>query len=120
MDQNDEPSRIQITDPKAEKVLTSVLNKSVFIRSHQYYVHGKNTFYVESFNNTMNSFHYKRTAYGTKQYQYRSEITTMYLNENVDIDYTSVWNDRCNITKSPTYKYNYKVWDKYIASTVRQ
>ena len=58
------------------------------------YVLAKDTYYVESFNNTMNIFQDKRIAFGDHTYRARSYLAVCHWNENVDREYTSVWNPR--------------------------
>jgi hypothetical protein len=55
-DSNYEPSRIVITNGKAKNMLENVIRKSTIYQHPQDYILGKDTFYVESFNNVMNIF----------------------------------------------------------------
>jgi hypothetical protein len=48
-------SRIVITNGKAKNMLENVIRKSTIYQHPQDYILGKDTFYVESFNNVMNS-----------------------------------------------------------------
>ena len=89
-DRNYEPSRIIITDSKAEQMLqTAIMNSQIF-KSPSDFVLGKDTFYVESFNNTMNIFHDKRIAYGSLEYNTRCHVSVLHWNEN-DRDHTSIY-----------------------------
>jgi hypothetical protein len=78
-----EPSRKVISDPTAEKLLHNVIEKSTLYLSAEDYALGKETYFVESFNNVMNIFHDKRIAFGDAQYLARSEIAVCHWNENV-------------------------------------
>ncbi|CAC5390215.1 unnamed protein product [Mytilus coruscus] len=91
-DKNYEPSRIVLTDPVAEKLLLGVLLNSNIFKYPQDYVLGKDTFYVESFNNVINIYQDKRIAFGDKQYNARSNLAVCQWNENVDRDFTSISN----------------------------
>jgi hypothetical protein len=55
-DKNYEPSRIVSTDPVAEQLLVKVILKSNIFRYPQDYILGRDTFYVESFNNVFSKF----------------------------------------------------------------
>ena len=65
IDPNYEPSRVVITNPKAEKLLQTTIENSVMYKSPQDYVLARDTSYVESFNNVMNIFQDKRTHSAT-------------------------------------------------------
>lgn len=126
-DKNYQSSRIMITDPKAEKLLRDVIEQSTMYKSAKDFVLGKDTFHVESFNNTMNQFHDKRIAYGKEEYRTRSEMSVLYWNENVGREHTSMYQpkkansqgqrkrQKKNL-KSPTHKYRDNVWRRYISS----
>lgn len=55
-DKNYEPSRIVITNPKAEKLLETTIKNSVIYKSPEDYILARDTSYVESVNNVMNIF----------------------------------------------------------------
>ncbi|CAC5364483.1 unnamed protein product [Mytilus coruscus] len=93
-DKNYEPSRIVLTDPLAEKLLLGVLLNSNIFKYPQDYVLGKDTFYVESFNNVINIYQDKCIAFGDKQYNARSNLAVCQWNETVDRDFTSISNPR--------------------------
>ncbi|CAC5422464.1 unnamed protein product [Mytilus coruscus] len=84
-----EPSRTVLTDPVAEKLLLGVLLNSNISKYPKDYVLGKNTFYVESFNNVINIYQDKRIAFGDKQYNARLNLAVCQWNENVDRDFKS-------------------------------
>lgn len=126
LDKNYEPSRIVITNPKAEKMLQNVIEQSVIYKSPEDYVLAKDTSYVESFNNVMNIFQDKRICFSDLQYNLRSQLAVLHWNENVDRGHTSMWNPKD--PKAPRWKkgkknykpvkYNYhkSIWDKYMDS----
>jgi len=129
-DKNYEPSRLVITNPKAEKLLETVIKTSVIYKYPEDYILGKDTFYVESFNNVMNIFQNKRIAFGTEQYKMRSDLATCHWNENVDRAYTSIHKSsnpnaprnqkgKKNY-KAPTYNYRTSIWQRYINSIFTQ
>lgn len=124
-DPNYEPSRVAITDKKAEDLLVSAIRKSSLYRHAAYFVHGTETAHVESFNNTMLMFHDKRSYCTDEEYSINSWIAVQHWNENVGRDHTSVWTPNAGqagtratkkrkIYKDPTYNYRHIVWDKYM------
>lgn len=92
----------------------------------QDYIHAKDTFYVESFNNVVNIFQDKRICFGDDQYKLRSNLAVCHWNENVDRGFTSVWKSRYpnapasqkgkKIYKKLTYNYRINIWNRYISS----
>lgn len=76
-----------LVDKVSEKLLRDVIVSSNLYKYPEDYVLAKDTYYVESFNNTMNIFQDKRIAFGDHTYRARSHIA-------VDREYTSVWNPR--------------------------
>lgn len=89
------------------------------------YVNSRNTYHVESFNNTMNMFHDKRIYYSDLEYALKSHIAVLHWNENTGRDYTSVWTSGGNTAgtrgsrqrknyKDPTFKYRSNVWQRYM------
>ena len=89
-DANYEPSRHVITDSAAERLLTTAITKFVLYTGAQDYILAKDSYHVESFNNTMNIFHDKRIAFGNEQYNAKSNLAVCHWNENVDREYTSM------------------------------
>ena len=91
---------------------------------------GKDTYYVESFNNVLNIYQDKRIAFGDKQYNARANLAVCQWNENVDRPFTSVWNPQNNRRprsrlgkknyKARTFKYRTNIWDRYIKSIFRK
>ncbi len=110
-DTNYEPSRIVITQKKAEDLLRGAIKKSMLYRFAEYYVLGRDTAHVESFNNTMNMFHDKHIYYSDLEYCMRSHIAVLYWNENVGREHTSVWQPAAPSkagTRGSKRKKNYK------------
>ena len=130
IDPNYEPSRVVITNPKAEKLLQTTIENSVMYKSPQDYVLARDTSYVESFNNVMNNFQDKRISFSDMQYNMRSQLAVIHWNENVDREFTSVWKPRTSKAprrqkgkknyKAPKYRYRQSIWDKYITSMFNQ
>ena len=125
-DKNYEPSRIVLTDPVAEKLLVKVILNSSIFRYPQDYILGRDTFYVESFNNVMNIYQDKRIAFGDMQYNARSNLAVLQWNENVDRDFTSISNQRNPRAprsqrgkknyKQKTFKFRENIWNNYVNS----
>ncbi|CAC5378964.1 unnamed protein product [Mytilus coruscus] len=123
-DTNYEPSRIVISDPVAEKLLVNAILGSNIYKYANDYTLGRDTFYVESFNNVINIYQNKRISFGDLQYNARNNLAVCHWNENVDREYTSVshLNDhrrpRCKKGKKnykkAMYKFKDKIWSRYI------
>ena len=95
----------------AEQLLVKVILNSNIFRYPQDYILGRDTFYVESFNNVMNIYQDKRIAFafGDMQYNARSNLAVLPWNENVDRDFTSISNQRnTRAPRSQRGKKNYK------------
>ena len=119
-DPNYEPSKDLITDEGALVMLQNVLRHCVVYTNAQDYVHAIDTYYVESYNNVLNVYHDKRIVFGTIQYKMRTDLTTLDWNENVNRDYTSVWQPPRGAGKPKknyqSKKFNFKqnIWDMYM------
>ena len=72
-DKNYEPSRIAITKPLAKKLLVNAILSSNIYKHPEDYIYGRDTFYVESFNNVINVYQNKRIAFGDEQYTTRNK-----------------------------------------------
>ncbi|VDI45471.1 Hypothetical predicted protein [Mytilus galloprovincialis] len=118
-DEKCEPKRIAVTDPVAEKLLLGILLNSTIFKYPQDYVLGKDTFYVESFNNVINIYQDRRIAFGDKQYNARSNLAVCQWNENVDRDYTSISNPRNprtprSVRGKKTFKFRGNIWKTFV------
>ena len=121
-----EPSRMVITNPKAEKCLEKVIEASVIYKHPEDFVLARDSSYVESFNNVMNIFQDKRICFSNRQYNMRSQLAVLHWNENVDRQYTSISNPRDpraprrrlgkKVYKAVTYRYRNNIWDTYMTS----
>jgi len=126
-----EPSRIVITDQKAESLLRNAITGSLIYKNPQDFILGKDSSIVESFNNSMNIFHDKRIAFSDAQYLSRSHLAVCHWNENVGRGHTSVWKPKHD-PKAPrsqkgkknyvkcTYKYREQMWNGHIHSLFGQ
>ena len=125
-----EPSRIVITSPIAEKLLLGVIINSTIYKYAQDYVLGRDTFYVESFNNVTNIYQNKRIAFGDSQYNARANLSVLHWNENVDRDFTSVslqQNHRMPRSKKgkknykkACYKFRDNIWSRYVKAIYKK
>lgn len=70
-DNNYKPSRLALVQKFTEKLLLDVILSSNLYKYPEVYVVAKDTYYVESFNNTMNLFYDKRIAFGNQAYSTR-------------------------------------------------
>ena len=106
-DSNYMPSRILLTDSVAIRLLTDVIKACDVYKHAENYVHHMDTFFVESFNNTINMFQDKRIgAFGDIQYAMRSNLAVCHWNENVK---TSTGQKN-----RLTYTYRENIWAKLI------
>ena len=123
-DDNYEPSRVVITNPKSEKALRLAIQSCALYKSSSDYVLGRDTSYVESFNNVMNVYTDKRIAFSDKEYNARANLAVLHWNENVDRDYTSISHARDpraprrragkKVYKKLTFKFRQNIWDTYM------
>ena len=67
-----ESRSIVISDPKAEKLLSDAIRKSVVYRNPADFALAKETHFVESFNNVMNMFQDKRISFSDREYDIRA------------------------------------------------
>lgn len=129
-DPNYEPSRIVITSPVAEKLLVNVILNSTIYKYAMDYILGRDTFYVESFNNVTNIYQNKRIAFGDSQYNARANLSVLHWNENVDREYTSISTQQSHRAprsrkgkknyKRATYSFMEKIWSRYIQSVYKK
>ena len=96
VDPNYEPSRIVITEDRAADLLLNVITRSTLYKSPRDFMLAMDTYYVESFNNSMNMFQDKRISFGDLQYSVRSQLAACHWNENVDREFTSIWHPRAD------------------------
>jgi len=125
-DEKYEPGRITITASTAEMLLRNAISASTVYKHAKDFIYGKDTYYVESFNNTMNMFQDKRISFGDIQYNVRSELAVCHWNENVDRAYTSTWNPKQpkaprrrkgkKIYTACTFGYRDNVWERFVSS----
>ncbi|XP_070190600.1 uncharacterized protein [Littorina saxatilis] len=81
-----EPSKLPITDPKAELLLRQALERTVIFKNPLDYIHCMDTYFVESFNNTMLQYHDKRTdgSLSLESYTLRTHMSILDWNENIN------------------------------------
>ena len=106
--------------------MRDAIRKSMLYRFADYFVLGRDTAYVESFNNTMNMFHDKHVFYSDLEYGMRSHIAVLYWNEHVGRHHTSIWMPtsanragtrgarRRNNYKDATFRHRSNVWVCYM------
>jgi hypothetical protein len=129
-DKNYKPSKLVITSPKAEKLLCDAIHKTTIYKYAEDFSHGKDTHYVESFNNTLHIFQDKRICFSDYQYDMCAKLATIHWNTNVDRAYTSVWikptlssNKRGKLKKNYKmldYSYRQNIWKKFIQVMLRE
>lgn len=125
-----EPSRIVITSPVAEKLLVNVILNSTIYKHAKDYILGRDTFYVESFNNVTNIYQNKRIAFGDRQYNARANLSVLHWNENVDRGYTSISTQQSHRAprsrkgkknyKKATYTFRDNIWSRYVKNVFRK
>ena len=106
-DPNYKPSRIILTSPVAIRLLNETIQKCDVYRNAQNYVHHMDTFFVESFNNTLNMFQDKRLgSFGDIQYRMRSDLAIIHWNENVK--------QTSNDKSKNTFMYRDNIWNRWM------
>jgi len=103
-----EPSKKVIGDLKAENLLRTSLTSSVIYKEAEDFAYGKDTYYVESFNNVLNMYEDKRISFSSKEYGKGAYLAVLHWNENVDKGYTSEWQKPAVANKRRATKKNYK------------
>ncbi|XP_076437044.1 uncharacterized protein LOC143276438 [Babylonia areolata] len=85
-DPNYEPSKCVIDDPKAELLLRQALQKTLIYKTAHDYVHCMDTFFVESFNNTMLQYHDKRLGshFGEATYKLHTCLSVLDWNDHIN------------------------------------
>jgi len=118
-----EPGHIVLTDPVAVSFLTRTVRSCVLYTHPQDFVHGRDTFYVESFNNVMNIFQDKRICFSSTVYDMRTKLAVLHWNCNVDRGHTSIQQgkgkssrSKCGkkVLKSLSYAYCSVLWNSYM------
>ena len=84
------PSLKIITDPFAVNLLSSFIKSSVVYKNTNDYVQSRDTYHVESFNNTCLIYLDKRIHYQNEMYGLRINLAVLDWNEHVGRAYTSV------------------------------
>ena len=83
------PDFTPVTDPVAVRLLVDFLNSLTLYKNAADYALCKDTFYVESFNNTCLVYLDKRIHYKTPSYLMRINLAVLSWNEHVDRPFTS-------------------------------
>lgn len=86
------PEFTVIRDPVAVRLLTDFLHSLTLYKNANDYALCKDTFYVESFNNTCLVYLNKKIHYKNQTYTMRRNLVVLSWNEHVDRPYTSRWN----------------------------
>uniref|UniRef100_A0A147BQ57 Uncharacterized protein n=2 Tax=Ixodes ricinus TaxID=34613 RepID=A0A147BQ57_IXORI len=92
------PSTLLIQDPVAENLLSSFLRSTTVFKNAGDYIQAKDTYHVESFNNTMLIYIDKRVHYMDRSYSLRQGLAVLDWNEHVGRQYTSTYfvEDACH------------------------
>uniref|UniRef100_A0A6B0UYN3 Uncharacterized protein n=1 Tax=Ixodes ricinus TaxID=34613 RepID=A0A6B0UYN3_IXORI len=92
------PSTLLIQDPVAENLLYSFLRSTTVFKNAGDYIQAKDTYHVESFNNTMLIYIDKRVHYMDRSYSLRQGLAVLDWNEHVGRQYTSTYfvEDACH------------------------
>lgn len=118
IDGNYRPSKMLLS-PFSEGLLQKAIVTSDLYKHAEDYVWAMDTYYVESFNNVLNIFQDKRIAFDEEQFKMRSQLAILHWNNNVDREFTSVWqSESTNLTKK-TYKpvsttYLNSIWSSFM------
>ncbi len=79
-----------ITDQIAVKLLSDYVRSSVVYKTPHDYIYGRDTFLVESYNNTVLMYLDKRIHYQDRMYKLRRDLSVLDWNEHVDRPYSSI------------------------------
>lgn len=85
------PSTLLLKDAVAIDLLTKFIRSTTVYKSAQDFVRSKDTFYVESFNNTVLMYLDKRIHYKNETYDLRQSLAVLDWNEHVGRASTSVY-----------------------------
>ncbi len=121
-----EPSKMLLKSAKAVELLTAALHHTVVYQHPEDFVMAMDTYYVESFNTTLNMFQDKRISFGNEEYLRRSQLAVLHWNENINRGHTSVWEPapiRCvtrkcrkkkkTLTKQ-SFAYADSIWNRFM------
>ena len=89
-DPNYIPSKVQLTDKVALKLLEGAIKNLQIYKSPSDYCSCIDTHYVECFNNACLIYHDKRIVYSDKEYKRRTAMAILDWNENIDREFTSI------------------------------
>ncbi|XP_029828908.2 uncharacterized protein LOC115314048 [Ixodes scapularis] len=85
------PTTLLIQDPFAEELLFSFVRSTTIFRNAEDYVEAKDTYHVESFNNSMLIYLDKRVHYLDDTYNLRQRLAVLDWNEHVGRHHTSTY-----------------------------
>ena len=89
-DPNYIPSKVQLTDKVALKLLEGAIKNLQIYKSPSDYCSCIDTHYVECFNNACLIYHDKRIVYSDKEYKRRTAMAILDWNENIDREFMSI------------------------------
>ncbi|XP_070560549.1 uncharacterized protein [Ptychodera flava] len=132
--ENYESSFRPLESQAAVDLLRKTLRKSSLYKHPEHYIDCKDTHYVESFNNVALLYHDKRIAFRKTGYKFRSDLTCLDWNENVDRPASSPRsgmdrrrNGRLHRMRSTrhhlkrkTYRWRQAVWRRFMAKDYGQ
>ena len=122
-DSNYEPSKKVIVSSFAEAKLSEAIHSSTIYINAEDFAYGKDSHYVESFNNVLNIFEDKRISFSSQEYHKRAKLACLHWNENVDREFTSEYrkpsaanrhNKVKKTYKDATYCYRDKIWTTFV------
>ena len=108
-----------MTQDISKDLLQKSIKETIVYRNPANFCHAKDTFYVESFNNTLLIFMDKRIPFGDEEYFARSQLGVLHWNENVDRTHTSVYvrhgrrKNKKNLTRA-THQYHMNLWESFV------
>ena len=100
--------------PESRRIAGKCHPKSMLYRFAQTFVLGRKTGHAESFTNTMNMFHDKRSFYEKEEYAVRSHIAVMHWDENVGRANTSVCEAPDNPPESVVLNPDVLTWHQHM------
>ena len=129
-EENYEPKKKLITNIVAESLLTKAIRSTMIYKNVSAFCNGKDTHYVESFNNVINIFQDKRVSFSSVEYNKRAKLAVLHWNENVDRAYSSIWSKplvvgarrpKCKkVYKEVTYNYTNFLWNRQLQKLIQK
>ena len=88
-----EPRHQMLQEDISVSLLTKAIEDSIIFKKAELFVHNMSTAQVESFNDSLNVVHDKRTSFGMQSDEMQMAMSVEFQNDSKKVIYGSVWND---------------------------